>query len=44
MSERADLRLGGAPKETKSCRIKGFLDLRGVRRLERAKTRSEKAD
>ena len=36
--------LGGAPKETKSCRGRGFLDLRGVRGLERAKIRSERAD
>ena len=36
--------LGGAPKETKSCRGRGFLDLRGVRGLERGKIRSERAD
>ena len=31
VSERAILRLGWAPKETKSCRIEGFLDLTGVK-------------
>ena len=36
--------LGGAPEETKSCRSRRFLDLRGVRGLERAKIRSERAD
>ena len=34
---------GGAPKETKSCRSRRFLDLRGVRGLGRAKIRSKRA-